>query len=190
MTKEMKPEKRVGLLGGSFNPAHKGHLHITKVALKKLKLDEVWWLVTPQNPLKPAKEMAPLSARLKSAEEIISSAKKYRDKIIASDMERKLATVYTSDTIQQLKKKYPKTEFIWLMGADNLIQLDKWHNWERIPQLVEVHVFDRGKFYKQAMKSPAYLKYSDRITYHKIRKSPLSSSFLRKFPIFNNFVTI
>mgnify|MGYP000113630030 CR=1 FL=1 len=179
MTRETPPEKRIGLLGGSFNPAHKGHLHITKAALKRLKLDEVWWLVTPQNPLKPAKDMAPLSARLKSAEEIIAGAKKYKDKIIASDMERKLATIYTSDTIQQLKKKHPKIEFVWLMGADNLLQLDKWHNWERIPQMVEVHVFDRNKHYKEAMKCEAYTKYKDRITYHKIRKNPLSSTLIR-----------
>ncbi len=175
------PEKKIGLLGGSFNPAHKGHLHITKIALKRLKLDEVWWLVSPQNPLKPAKDMAPLSSRLKSAEEIISAApKKYSGKIMATDIERKLATVYTSDTIQQLKKKFPKTEFVWLMGADNLLQLPQWHNWERIPQMVEVHVFDRGKFYKDAIKGEAISKYEDRITYHKIRKNPLSSTLIRE----------
>lgn len=178
--------KKVGLLGGSFNPAHKGHLHISKLALKKLKLDEVWWLVTPQNPLKPAKDMAPLSKRLKSAEDIIASAKKYQDRIIASDMERKLATVYTSDTLQQLKKKFPDVEFIWLMGADNLLQLPKWHHWERIPQLVPIHVFDRGKLYKEAMKCEAITKYPERITYHKIRKNPLSSTFLRGLGSFSS----
>ena len=178
--KQKEPSKKIGLLGGSFNPAHKGHLHISKIALKKLKLDEIWWLVSPQNPLKPAKDMAPLSARLKSAEEIIAGAKKFQSKISASDIERKLATVYTSDTIQQLKKKFPQHEFVWLMGADNLLQLNQWKDWERIPQMVEVHVFDRGRYYKEAMKCEAYSNHKDRITYHKIRKNPLSSTLVRQ----------
>jgi nicotinate-nucleotide adenylyltransferase len=171
--------KKAGILGGSFNPAHKGHLHISKIALKRLKLDEIWWLVSPQNPLKPVEGMMPLSKRLKSAEDVIASNKKLAGKIIASDMERKLATTYTSETLQLLRKKFPDIEFVWLMGADNLVSLHTWKNWERIPALVHIHVFDRGKFYKDAMKCPAYTKHKDRITYHKIRKNPLSSTLLR-----------
>jgi len=123
--------------------------------------------------------MAPLSSRLKSAQDIIAKSKKYAGKIIASDIERKLATIYTADTLQQLKKKFPDTEFFWLMGADNLIQLPQWKNWEHIPAMVNIHVFDRDKLYKQAMICEAYLKFKDKITYHKIRKNPLSSSKIR-----------
>lgn len=172
-------QRKIGLLGGSFNPAHEGHLHISKIALKKLKLDEIWWLVSPQNPLKPAKDMAPLSARLKSAEEIIAKSKKYAGRIIASDIERKLATVYTADTLQQLRKKFPTHEFYWLMGADNLLQFPQWKNWERIPTLAKIHVFDRDKLYKQSMQCEAYTKFKEQITYHKIRLNPLSSTKIR-----------
>ena len=109
---------RIGLLGGSFNPAHDGHLHISRLALARLGLDQVWWLVSPQNPLKPAAGMAPLADRLASARRVAAAERH----IQVGDLETGLGTRYSADTIRALKRCYPQTHFIWLMGADNLQQ--------------------------------------------------------------------
>ncbi len=129
---------RIGLLGGSFNPAHEGHVHASKVALKKLKLDYVWWLVSPQNPLKGKKNMAPLAHRMASAK------KRARNKHIrVTDIERALGTRYTVDTLAALKQRFPKVHFVWLMGSDNFVQLPRWRRWKRIFALVPVAVVPR-----------------------------------------------
>ena len=141
---------KTGLLGGSFNPAHGGHRRITEFAIKALGLDEVWWLVSPGNPLKPEKGMAPLNARLRSAQ---NAAK--RAPIIATAIERDLGTRYTVDTLAALQKRYPKREFVWLMGADNLAQFHRWKSWREIARTMPIAVIARPGYDAHAMASPA-----------------------------------
>lgn len=118
---------RVGLLGGSFNPAHDGHRYISRLALKLLGLDEVWWLVSPQNPLKPAAGMASLGDRLARAQAVAD-----HPRIRVTDLERLLGTRYTADTLAALHRCFPRTRFVWLMGADNLLQVPRWQRWTEI----------------------------------------------------------
>lgn len=125
-------------MGGSFNPAHGGHRHLSLLALKYLDLDEVWWLVSPQNPLKPRAGMAPFLVRLARARRIAR-----HPRIRVSDLERRLGTLYTADTLAALQRRLPRLDFIWLMGADNLAQLRHWERWDRIFRTVPIAVFDR-----------------------------------------------
>ncbi len=128
------PGMRIGLLGGSFNPAHEGHLHVSEVALKRLGLDYVWWLVTPQNPLKPTVGMAPLSER------VADTAQRFEQKlrIIVVDVETGLGTRYTIDTIAALQKRFRGVHFVWLMGTDNLAGFRRWKRWADIAKLVPI----------------------------------------------------
>ncbi len=127
-----------GLLGGSFNPAHRGHRKISVHAADALGLDEVWWLVSPGNPLKPEKGMAPLPARFRSAQ---AMARGLRIRVTA--IERTLGTRYTVDTLRALQRRYPDRQFIWLMGADNLAQFHRWRDWRRIAAMVPIAVVAR-----------------------------------------------
>ena len=131
--------KRIGLLGGSFNPAHGGHLHISRLALSRLGLDEVWWLVSPQNPLKKDAGMAPFDERLRHAAELAAADRRIR----VSDIETRLGTRYTADTIAALRRRFPKGRFVWLMGGDNLGQFPYWKRWPDIFRAVPIAVFDR-----------------------------------------------
>lgn len=142
--------KRVGLLGGSFNPAHGGHRRISLFAREALGLDEVWWLVSPGNPLKPKKGMAPLAARLKSAQ-----LQARRAPIIPTAIERDLGTRYTVDTLRALKNRYPRNEFVWLMGSDNLAQFHRWRDWRGIARTLPIAVIARPGYDDDAMASPA-----------------------------------
>ena len=120
--------RRVGLLGGSFNPAHGAHRRITLDAMRALALDEVWWLVSPGNPLKAdARDMAPLAARLASAR-----AMSKRAAIRATAIEARLGTRYTIDTLRALRRRYPHIRFVWLMGGDGLTQFHRWRDWRGI----------------------------------------------------------
>ena len=130
--------RTVGLLGGSFNPAHDGHRHISLMALKILQLDAVWWMVSPQNPLKPTKGMAPLHQRVQSARDVSN-----HPQIIPTDIEQHLNTRYTADTLAKLRRHFSQTNFVWLMGTDKLLQIHKWHDWEDIFYIVPVCVLDR-----------------------------------------------
>ncbi len=132
----LTPGLKVGLLGGSFNPAHEGHLHITKMCLKALGLDRVWWLVSPGNPLKPVKGMAPFAERLASAEAMARDPR-----IVVSDIETRLGTRYTADTLAALTGRFPEIRFVWLMGADNMLQFPKWRNWREIAETVPIAVY-------------------------------------------------
>ncbi|NHB75369.1 nicotinate-nucleotide adenylyltransferase [Rhodobacter calidifons] len=127
----------VGLLGGSFDPAHEGHVHITREALKRMGLDQVWWLVTPANPLK-ARQPAPLKDRIARAKAVMRDP---RVKITA--LEERLGTRATADTIDRLKAIYPGVTFVWLMGADNLVQFHRWGRWRDILRAVPVGVLAR-----------------------------------------------
>ena len=130
--------KRIGLLGGSFNPAHRGHRRISLAAMEALGLDEVWWLVSPGNPLKPKAGMAPFEARLASARQ---QAKGTRIKV--SDFEQQAGTRYTVDTMAALTRRYPDDRFIWLMGADTVAQFHQWRNWRELAATVPIAVIHR-----------------------------------------------
>jgi len=145
---------RIGLLGGSFNPAHDGHRHISQVALKRLALDEVWWLVSPQNPLKDPGGMAPLSDRLATARNV---ARHPRIRVTA--MERDFGTRFTIATLLALRNRFPRMRFVWLMGADNLAQMPHWAEWTRIFDLVPVAVFARPSYSLRAMAGKAATRY-------------------------------
>ena len=142
---------RIGLLGGSFNPAHAGHLHISRLALQRLGLDYVWWLVSPQNPLKPVRGMASLAERLRGA---VAVARRH-PRIRVSAIEARLGTRYTVDTLAALRRHFPATRFVWLMGADNLSQLVRWRQWSRIFHLVAIAVFARGSYVMKALAGKA-----------------------------------
>lgn len=135
------PGQRIGLLGGSFNPAHPAHREISLAALRRLDLDEVWWLVSPQNPLKPSDGMAELSKRVGKAR-----LETHHPKIRVAAIESVLQTTYTAETLAALRKRFPRVHFIWLMGADNLFQIQKWKNWSKIFHTVAVAVFDRPTY--------------------------------------------
>ena len=142
--------KITGLLGGSFNPAHGGHRRVTLFAIEALGLDEAWWLVSPGNPLKPKAGMAPLPARVKSAQRASRNAP-----IRVTAIEQKLGTRYTVDTLRALKRRYPKRRFVWLMGADNLAQFHRWKNWRGIAREMPIAVIARPGYDAAALASPA-----------------------------------
>ncbi|MEM7223589.1 MAG: nicotinate-nucleotide adenylyltransferase [Pseudomonadota bacterium] len=150
------PGAKIGLLGGSFNPAHQGHLDLSLAALKRLGLDEVWWLITPQNPLKSRSGMAPLKERLTGARHLAR-----HPQIRPTDIERVLGTHYTADTLRTLKVRFSRSHFLWLMGGDNLIQLTYWKDWESIFNLVVVAVFDRPTYALRARGGKAARRFAD-----------------------------
>ncbi|TVR78146.1 MAG: nicotinate-nucleotide adenylyltransferase [Rhodospirillales bacterium] len=133
--------KRVGLLGGSFNPAHQGHRHISVEAWKRLQLHEVWWLVTPGNPLKEGSDVAPLAERCARAEAVAAHGR-----IRVTDLERRLGTVHTADTLAALQRRFRDVRFVWLMGADNMVQIPRWRRWRRVFERVPVAVFPRPSY--------------------------------------------
>ena len=134
-----------GLLGGSFNPAHGGHRAISLNAIKALDLGELWWLVSPGNPLKPKAGMASLPARLASARRMAR-----RSPIRATAIEAELGTRYTIDTLRKLVHLYPNRRFIWIMGADNLVQLPQWRDWREIARLMPIAVIARPGYNDRA----------------------------------------
>ena len=139
-----------GLLGGSFNPAHRGHRRISLFALRRLGLDEVWWLVSPGNPLKPATGMAPLAARVAAARE-----QARRAPIRVTAIERELGTRYTVESLRALLRRYPRRRFVWLMGSDNLAQFHRWKDWRGIARTMPIAVIARPGYDAAAMASPA-----------------------------------
>lgn len=144
------PLKTVGLMGGSFNPAHGGHRAISLFAMDALDLDEYWWMVSPGNPLKPKSGMAPLSARLRSA-----TAQARRSRIKVTAIERELGTVFTVQTLRKLVARYPKIRFIWIMGADNLLQFHHWRQWRDIARTMPIAVVARPGYDANAIAGPA-----------------------------------
>jgi nicotinate-nucleotide adenylyltransferase len=146
---------RIGLLGGSFNPAHAGHRHISLQALRCLGLDEVWWLVTPQNPLKPLAGTAPLAERIANAQKVAA-----HPRIRVSGLEAWLGTCYTADTLAMLVRRFSGARFIWLMGADNLLQISRWDRWEAIFRTVVVAVFDRSPYSYKSLAGKAARRFA------------------------------
>ena len=146
-------------MGGSFNPAHRGHLHLSRLALQHLALDEVWWLVSPQNPLKPVAGMAPFPLRLDQARQVAAGHRR----IVVSDLEGRLGgSFYTTDTVKALCRRYPRWRFVWLMGADNLVQLRRWERWDEIFQTVAIAVFDRPSHALKALAGLPARRYARR----------------------------
>ncbi|MEO9336358.1 nicotinate-nucleotide adenylyltransferase [Mesorhizobium sp. SB112] len=129
---------QVGLFGGSFNPAHAGHSLVAEIALRRLALDQLWWMVTPGNPLKSTRELAPLSRRLKLSEGI---AKDPRIKVTA--FEASYNVRFTADTLALIKARNPGVEFVWIMGADNLRDFHRWQSWRQIAMTFPIAVIDR-----------------------------------------------
>jgi nicotinate-nucleotide adenylyltransferase len=140
----------VGLLGGSFNPAHAGHRHIACVARRRLRLDQVWLLVSPGNPLKPAAGMAPFTDRLASACVIADGRR-----IVATSLEARLHSHFTFRTLHELRRRFPRIQFVWLTGADNLIELPRWQRWLDIVATVSIAVLPRPSYTYRAFASLA-----------------------------------
>ncbi len=143
--------QRIGLLGGSFNPAHAGHVHVSEIALRRLGLDAVWWLVSPQNPLKSVGTMAPLADRLGAAQALLSGHRRIRATALESD----LGTRFTVDTIAKLRRAAPGIAFVWLIGADNMVQIPHWRRWTDLFKLVPLAVFSRETYDLKALAGPA-----------------------------------
>lgn len=161
------PPRRVGLLGGSFNPAHEGHLHISREALKRLELDEIWWLVAPHNPLKPAGGMAPFRRRFASARRM---ARDPRIKVL--DLETRLGTRYTVDTVTELQRIFPRTRFVFIMGADLLAQIRHWQRWTEIFSRLPIAVLARPTYCSKGLAELAARRYAHR------RVAPEAARFL------------
>ncbi len=141
----------VGLYGGSFNPAHAGHIHVSFRAIRHLRLDSLWWLVSPLNPLKHAEDMAALGPRVRRAQHITANY----PKIQISALEDELGSRFSVETIARLRFLHPKTHFIWIMGADNLASFHHWEGWQDIFKLLPVAVIDRPGYALKALSSPA-----------------------------------
>lgn len=188
----MGTTRRIGLLGGSFNPAHAGHLHISLEALKRLKLDEVWWLVSPQNPLKKASDLEAYAVRFQTAKALA-----HHPRIRVRDLEAKHGLYYTIDTIRHLQSHHPATQFVWLMGADNLLNFHHWRDWREIAARVPIAVLDRAPYGMKALHARFALHYAKwriasseaaqlavtaapRWSYLAIPRHALSATYLRK----------
>ena len=172
---------RIGLLGGSFDPAHDGHIHVSDVALKALGLDYVWWLVSPGNPLKGAPDA--LETRLIRARNIVRSPR-----IIVTDIERRLGTRYTADTVAALQKRFPGVAFTWLMGSDNLVQFSRWRRWQAIAARIPIAVVRRPGTVLASLHAPLARRYGvsrrlgspPSLTVLDGRRHPESSTALRE----------
>ena len=157
---------RIGILGGSFNPAHEGHRHLADVAMRRLQLDQVWLLVSPGNPLKRAHGMAPLTERLDSARHFADGRR-----VIATAIEGRLGTRYTAETLKALRKLFPRVQFVWLMGADILAELPRWKRWTGIARAVPFAVVPRPGYNQRALAGQAAQRL--RPAWHAAREAPV-----------------
>ncbi len=132
-----QPGMCIGLLGGSFDPAHEGHVHVSRIAKRRFRLDRVWWLVSPGNPLK-SRGPAPLAERIRTARRMLRDPD-----IVVTDIEARLDMRLTVDTVAALRALYPGVRFVWLMGSDNLVQFDRWDRWQDIAGMVPIGVLAR-----------------------------------------------
>jgi nicotinate-nucleotide adenylyltransferase len=134
----VSPNQKIGILGGSFNPAHEGHLSISKIALQRLNLDVVWWIISPRNPLKKYDILYDFEERVSSAEKVIDT-----NHISISKLEKDAQIKYTIGTVEYLNTRYFGTKFIWIMGADNLKDFHRWREWDKLAQKVPIAIIDR-----------------------------------------------
>ena len=142
--------QRIGLLGGSFNPPHDAHVLISEIALKRLELDRLWWLVTPGNPLKSANALAPLEDRVAACRALARDPR-----IVVTTFEKELATAFTAATLDFLRTRHPRSHFVWIMGADCLAQFHRWQQWRHIFETMPIAVVDRPAWRLKAASSPA-----------------------------------
>jgi nicotinate-nucleotide adenylyltransferase len=149
------PGLRIGLFGGSFDPPHEGHLLASRLALTRLRLDRLWWLVTPGNPLKDTRSLAPLSARLLSARRLARDPR-----IVVTDIEAKIGLRHTVELIGYLRQHCPGVRFVWIMGTDNLLQFHRWRRWEKIMSQVPVAVIDRPGANLRAPMAKAMMRFA------------------------------
>jgi len=143
-----EPGMRIGLYGGSFNPAHDGHRHVSLMALKRLRLDRLWWIVTPGNPLKDAGELAATELRVAQARAVADDPR-----IDVTAFEEEIGARYTVDTLAYLRRRFPGVRFVWIMGADNLAGFDRWRGWRRIAHMMPIAIIDRPGWTLEAMRS-------------------------------------
>jgi nicotinate-nucleotide adenylyltransferase len=151
----LEPGMRVGLFGGSFNPAHEGHAHVAETARRRLQLDRVIWLVSPQNPLKGRQETTDLAQRMAGARALAQGPG-----MLISDAESKLGSAYTIDTIRSLKARFPGVKFVWIMGADSLAGFHRWRGWTQIMREVPVAVVSRPWISLRSRFSPAARRFA------------------------------
>mgnify|MGYP000082409229 CR=1 FL=1 len=144
------PGMRIGLFGGTFDPPHVAHVHVSEMALRRLGLDRVWWIVTPGNPLKNHAGLTPLAERIRQARALV-----HDPRIVVTDIEARIGTRYTFDTLRWLTERCPGVQFVWIMGADILAQLHRWQHWREIADLVPFAVIDRPGATFAATASPA-----------------------------------
>jgi nicotinate-nucleotide adenylyltransferase len=169
---------KIGLLGGSFNPPHQGHIHISLEAKKCLDLKQIWWIPTKQNPLKAMVNGQLLMVN--RVEGCLEITKNY-PQILVKDLEKNIPSVYTIDLLRKIIKENPQHQFFWIIGADNVLQFHKWKNWREIIKLVPLIVCDRDEFFYKAVKSKAFLyaQKMGKIEFLRIKKSPESSTKIR-----------
>ena len=171
-----KNHKKIGILGGTFDPPHTGHLHISKIALKKLKLDSLIWIITKQNPLKQ-KPYLSIKKRIRLSKDITKSQKK----IFVKYLDNKVKSKNTFDLLNYFKKKTKTIKLFFLIGADNLIKFHKWNKWKKIPELAKIVVFARPNYSIKALNSIASKKLKKKDwMYISSKKVNISSSLIRK----------
>ena len=195
---------RIGLFGGSFNPPHEGHLNLCELALRRLELDQIWWMVTPGNPLKDTSDLPGLLERIKLCEALVSDPR-----IRITGFEAKYRVRYTADTVSLIMNRCPRQKFVWLMGADNLADFHQWQHWKRIAKMLPFAVIDRPGSTLSYRSAPAALalsrfrvdEYDGRLlagrkppawTFLHGPRNPLSSTMLRnlkrgQIPMNNSF---
>lgn len=156
---DLQPGLKVGLFGGSFNPAHDGHSHVAETALRRLDLDRVVWLVSPQNPLKASADTAPLAERIASARAAASQAAA-GPSMVVSDVESRIGTRRTIDTLRALVARHPGVRFVWLMGSDNLASFHRWRGWTDIMRLMPVAVIARPGSELDSRTAPAAARFA------------------------------
>ncbi len=156
----LQPGMKVGVFGGSFNPAHDGHAHVAETALRRLGLDRVIWLVSPQNPLKDARDSAPLAERMASARAAAARAAS-GPSMVVSDFETRIGTQWTVDSLRALTARYPGVRFIWLMGSDNLATFHRWRGWTDIMRLMPVAVIARPGSELESRTAQAAARFAD-----------------------------
>ncbi len=160
---------KVGLFGGSFNPAHDGHAHVAETALQRLDLDRVIWLVSPQNPLKDARQTAPLNDRMASARSFARPSH-----MVVSDVETRIGTIWTVDTLRALKRRHPGVHFVWLMGSDNLENFHRWRGWTDIMRMMPVAVVARPGSLLESRSAPAARRFAgQRVSSNEARLLPM-----------------
>ena len=144
------PGQRIGLMGGTFNPPHEGHAICVETALRRLKLDQLWWMVTPSNPLKSSSGLPSLESRIAASRALVADPA-----IKVTGFEAELGSPFTYATVRYLRRRFPRTRFVWVMGADNLAGFDRWRHWRGLAGMLPIAVVDRPGWHLKALASPA-----------------------------------